>query len=269
MELLGQTRTGAYTFQSSLKQEQNDVSRNFDKSLKMNGGLLDLTNDGKIQPSATMRAPYSAIGATSGRYGSTNDYKPAFVLSDGEIPKMQNDCKLTTLNSAKMNPEFLKVRNGHAGPIMFTKEDWKISNNSNLCTADRTLAGSELMRADALRACSDVCEKTHKAQRDSTKRLDYRTKDVFHWKNELQKEMDKLLCDIKQLEKMEQCIMRALQDTEEPSRISLLCLEERKNRKDIDLVDDDVDHELRKVTHFDLIFHYNIPWLLMLKKFRK
>lgn len=257
MELLGQTRTGAYTFHSSLNQERNDVAGDFDKSLKMNDGILDRINDVKIQPSATMRAPFSAVGTTSGRYGSTSNYKPAFVLSDEEIPKMKNNCMLTTLNSTKMDPEFMKVRNGHAGTIAFTKEDWKISNNSNLCTADRALAGSELMRADAIRACSEVCEKTHKAQRDSTKRLEDRTKDISHWKNELQKEMDKLLCDIKQLEKMEQCIMRALQDSEEPLRISLLCLEERRNRKDIDLVDDDVDHELRKVISFDT-FQCNI-----------
>ncbi|ESN93424.1 hypothetical protein HELRODRAFT_121833, partial [Helobdella robusta] len=128
----------------------------------------------------------------------------------------------------------------------YSMEDWKVSNGSLLNASDRIKAGSELMRAEALRVCEDACEKTRKGSRDVTKRLDDRAKDIDHWKKELEKELNDLVNETKNLEKIENCVSNALAYTDMPLEMILKCIEERKNRKEIEMVDDDVDEELRK-----------------------
>lgn len=152
-------------------------------------------------------------------------------------------CDLQTIN---VTPEFAALRNGvHT---RYTPQDWLTSNQSGFHASDRVRAGAELMRLDATRLCREVCDKTKKNQDESTKRLGDRMEEVEHWKKELQNELDNMIEENRAMEKMFGCVEKALAETEEPLNIAQRCLFEREKRSGIDLVHDNVEEELLKVS---------------------
>src|SRR6218665_1931916 len=104
------------------------------------------------------------------------------------------------------------------------------------------------MRLDAARLCREVCDKTNKNQAESTKRLGDRMEEIKYWKKEMQNELDNMIEENKKLECMFGCVEKALAETDEPLRIARQCLAEREMRNGIDLVHDNVEVELLKVT---------------------
>lgn len=158
--------------------------------------------------------------------------------------QMYSRSKLGDLGSAKLTPEFAATRNGiHT---KYTPEDWQTSNSSYFSASDRSRSAAELMRMDASRVCREACDKTRKTQNESTKKLGDRVGDTEYWKKEVQNELDSVIQETADLQKVSDCVEKALAETEEPFNITRQCLMEREKRTGIDLVNDEVEKQLLK-----------------------
>ena len=136
---------------------------------------------------------------------------------------------------------------GDDGHRLATSE-WTAWTRAELSAADRARSGSELARANVLTACSSLCERTRRTQADATRRLGDRTADIKHWRDEVRAEADAAGADAAALELAIGLFDRAYAEAEVPLQIAEECLHLREQRICVDLVRDNVETELIKVT---------------------
>ena len=154
--------------------------------------------------------------------------------------------KLTELDSIKVPPVFAAARN--ALYTRYTPNDWMASNQSNFMASDRVRSGSERVRLDAARLVREVDDKTKRAQSEVGKRLGDRIGDIQFWKTEVANETDNMITEIDCLSRSKSVLEKALAETENPLHIAQECLYNREKRQAIDLVHDNVEKELIKVS---------------------
>uniref|UniRef100_A0A3B4FRY7 Tektin n=1 Tax=Pundamilia nyererei TaxID=303518 RepID=A0A3B4FRY7_9CICH len=105
---------------------------------------------------------------------------------------------------------------------------------------------SELFRAE----CKGLIQETDKAwrrmQNDDQKRLDQRVRDIQFLIKELQLKLEEVILETDALMTLQSSVVKALEGTKEPLRVTVLCLEERMKRFPAERVEDEVERELLK-----------------------
>jgi len=109
-------------------------------------------------------------------------------------------------------------------------------------------ASAERIRMDAARLCREANDKTTRTQSDVGRRLGDRIGDIENWKTESHNETDKMMTKIDALNRAKAALEKIIADLETPLHIAQECLYNREKRQGIDLVHDDVERALLKVS---------------------
>ena len=232
----------------------------------MTGPRMDCSGTGTFLPSiSTMQSsykPYDTYPAPSPlrRSLTTLPWRPSTYYAAAKVePSIPNTRsmpdpmsernKLTELDSIKVPPVFAAARN--ALYTRYTPNDWSASNSGNYMASDRVRTGSERVRLDTSRLVREVDDKTKRTQGDVGKKLGERIGDIQFWKTEVQNETDNMITEIDSLSRSKAVLEKALSETENPLHIAQECLFNREKRQAIDLVHDNVEKELIRVSiHF-------------------
>ncbi|XP_029963546.1 tektin-1 [Salarias fasciatus] len=105
---------------------------------------------------------------------------------------------------------------------------------------------SELFREQCKQLMLEATKSSKRMQDDDSNQLNQRIGDIQFVKQELELKLEKITVEIDALIALQSRVEKALEATKEPLRVTLLCLEERVKRFPSEMLDDDVDAELRK-----------------------
>ena len=118
----------------------------------------------------------------------------------------------------------------------------------NYVASDKVRSSSERVRLDAARLCREANDKTHRTQSDVGRRLGDRIGDIEYWKAEVRNEIDQMITEIDALSRAKAALEKMIVDIEVPLHIAQECLYSREKRQGIDLVHDDVERALIRVS---------------------
>uniref|UniRef100_A0A665VRI4 Tektin n=1 Tax=Echeneis naucrates TaxID=173247 RepID=A0A665VRI4_ECHNA len=130
----------------------------------------------------------------------------------------------------------------------YTPEDWYKSNQNNYMESESSRKSAERLRRDTIRLMQDKEQLTRRTQENTSKNIGERLNDIAFWRAELSHETDNMVTEIAALTEVKKRLERALAETEGPFQVSQECLYHREKRMSIDLVHDDVEKDLIKVT---------------------
>ncbi len=105
-----------------------------------------------------------------------------------------------------------------------------------------------MIRDESARLKHETHMTTIKTQSDVNKKLDQRIHDVNFWKSELDRLHGETDDEINTLLQYKDRLEKALEATQLPLHVSKQCLVNREQRSKIDLVHDDVEIQLLKVS---------------------
>ena len=134
-----------------------------------------------------------------------------------------------------------------SAPKYSTKE-WSISNQLNYSQAEQERKVSELIRDESNRLSNEINIVTLKTQIDVNKKIEQRLNDIQFWKSELDNQFLETENEIQNLLKYQKRTEAIFQMTQTPLLISKECIKNRERRISIDLVRDDVEVQLLKVS---------------------
>lgn len=126
--------------------------------------------------------------------------------------------------------------------------EWFQSNNDLYHKAFAGCEQAERCRAEAKDLANHAALTAQRAQQASTATLGQRLKNIHFWKSELQKEIVELDAETGLLAAQKLRLERALDATEVPYAIATDNLQCRERRQPPDLVSDEVERELLKVS---------------------
>lgn len=126
--------------------------------------------------------------------------------------------------------------------------EWYQSNNDLYHKASTGCEQGERGRAEAKELAERAAATAQRTQRDSTASLGQRLRDIHFWKAELQKEIEELDAETGLLAAQKLRLERALDAIEVPYAIATDNLQCRERRQPPDLVSDEVERELLKVS---------------------
>ena len=136
-------------------------------------------------------------------------------------------------------------------PRKYTTDDWQRSNYLNYAKSEDERKKSEMIRDESLRLANETNITTVKTQGDVNKKLDQRLNDIRFWKSELDRQYQDTEDEIGKMTEYKERLKNALMATEVPLHIAQECLQNREKRLSIDLVHDDVEVQLLKVSFFN------------------
>ncbi|XP_075999719.1 tektin-1 [Genypterus blacodes] len=114
----------------------------------------------------------------------------------------------------------------------------------NLMSIERKRNHSELFIEESKRLIME-CEKASKRmQHNADKRLDQRVRDIRFLKKELEIKLEEIILEIESLIVLSNRVEKALEACQEPLRVTMVCLEERKKRSHREKQHDEVYGEL-------------------------
>jgi len=181
-------------------------------------------------------------------------------MTAGPPPEMSSQRSATMMNCDQTTQDARvtsALRSGstkcrlHSGGSLTHKlapAEWVEWSRAELSAADRARSKSELVRADVLTACRGLCARTLRTQADATHRLGDRTNDIKFWRDEIRAEADAAGAESAALDRAIGLLDRAFADAEVPLQIAEECLHLREQRIGVDLVRDEVEIQLIKVT---------------------
>lgn len=154
-----------------------------------------------------------------------------------------NDMGISTMGfrSAKYNPS-----------------EWHEGNYAKYYQSFVDRDGSERNRHESKRTINETEETTNKTQADVTKKLAERCKDIDFWKSELEREIRDVIDETDLMLAQKKRLENALRATEVPLHIATDNLNCRARRQGLDLVQDDVEISLLKVSRLDAHYLYHI-----------
>jgi tektin-3 len=115
---------------------------------------------------------------------------------------------------------------------------------NNYLASDKIRSAAERLRSDTLRMAREKEDLSLANQRESDKKLGERCNDIDFWKQELEREKDRLSKKINQVENKRRDVEKQLHDTENQLKVAQENLYEREKRQGIDVVHDNVEREL-------------------------
>ena len=193
-----------------------------------------------------LRRSLTTLPWRPGTYYQTARVNPSSALAKSMPDPLSHRTTLTEMDGAQVPPVFAAARN--ALYTRYTPNDWMSSNQTNYLSSDNVRSGAERLRFDTVRLCRETDDKTRRAQCDVGKRLGERLGDIQFWKTEINHETDNMISETNALLEAKRVLEKALQETENPLHISQECLYNREKRQAIDLVHDNPEKELIKVS---------------------
>lgn len=130
----------------------------------------------------------------------------------------------------------------------YLPSEWHQSNSELYHKAFAGCEQAERGRAEAKELAEHAAATARRAQQDSVATLGQRLQDIHFWKAELQKEIEDLDAETGLLAAQKLRLERALDATEVPYAIATDNLQCRERRQPPDLVTDEVERELLKVS---------------------
>lgn len=132
----------------------------------------------------------------------------------------------------------------------YSPNEWECFNQNNYLTSDCIRRNAEKLRIDTARMCKEADEKTQRTQLHCGKRLGERISDIVFWKDELLHELDDITSATSELKNAKRILERTLLETENPLNLVRECLYSRAHKRGIEIVCDDPEEKLIKVSSF-------------------
>jgi len=129
--------------------------------------------------------------------------------------------------------------------------DWFTSNYAISTNAERQRGASHDIRQEARFLRNETDNKTKWDQLDTNTRLSDRVDHIRQWKDILDRTLAKLDQEIKDLSDAKDDLEVALENMNLPCHVNIENLTTREGRMDIDVVEDAVEDQLKKVFHTD------------------
>lgn len=131
------------------------------------------------------------------------------------------------------------------GLNMFIIEEWYTCNEAKLSCVEAQRANARNLIATTKQIIQERQDLTDKSQRDVEQKLNLRIDNVKFWQSELSRQQTALNNETAQLTAYRNRLQNAVAGCTEPLNAANGCLANRSNRVNIDLVHDDVQHELQ------------------------
>ncbi|KAM9733320.1 tektin-1 [Menidia menidia] len=116
----------------------------------------------------------------------------------------------------------------------------------DLTKVEVKLNHSELFRAECKRLIRETDKACKRMQDDDNRRLDQRVRDIQFLKKELELKLEEITQETDVLLLLQSRVMKAMEASTEPLRVTNLCLVERMKREPSERLHDNVDCELRR-----------------------
>ncbi|XP_022238067.1 tektin-1-like [Limulus polyphemus] len=124
--------------------------------------------------------------------------------------------------------------------IIYTPEDWSLNNQKWFNLSERHRKEFQRIKEEAKSISQEKAVLTQVIQDDVTKKLGSRAKDIFIWKKELEKTIEKITTETHKLISQKKRLENALAVSDTPLMLASECLDLRKQRLATDLVEDNV-----------------------------
>jgi tektin-3 len=238
MEYLGQTATASYTQLGRRPESGSYLPAIGQQDLRTGSappysGILSKSVHLPWRPSTYYRAAQVNTPSTS-----------LFKGPDASGPLHAGNY-LSSIDSIKVPLIFPAARN--ALYTRYTPKDWYQSQMNNYLASDKMRSAAERLRADTQRLAREREDLARRNQQESDKKLGERINDIDFWKQELDREKDKLTKKINQVDTKRREVQKQLHDTENQLKVAQENLYEREKRQGIDVVHDNVERELIRV----------------------
>ena len=128
----------------------------------------------------------------------------------------------------------------------FSHSDWAHSNLERYRRSEEARQRSEAVRNETLRLVEDRQIKTNRSQNEASNKLNDRARDITAWKKDLERELDALIKDTKDLHLTRREIEHAIAQARRPEEVVNHCLCARGCRVGIDNVTDNVQLALKE-----------------------
>ena len=135
-----------------------------------------------------------------------------------------------------------------SSPKKYLPSEWHNSNKLNYSSAEKERAAAERLRAECERLRRETDATTARNQQDTAHKFSQRLRDVDFWKSELQRKLADNASETEVLVQRRERLEEALASTQFPLEVAQTCLGLREQRTAIDLVQDDVEMQLLKVS---------------------
>ena len=143
-------------------------------------------------------------------------------------------------------------------PPKYHPSEWHTSNRLNFTRAEQERAAAERLRAECERLRKETDATTRRTQQSNDHKFSQRIRDIEFWKEELGRKLSDTAVETDLLLERKENLEKALAATQFPMEVAQSCLSLREKRMAIDLVRDDVEIQLQKVSirlslHIDTI----------------
>ena len=128
----------------------------------------------------------------------------------------------------------------------YSHSDWAHSNLERYRRSEEAKQRSEAVRNETLRLVEDRQIKTNRNQNEASNKLNDRARDITSWKKDLEKELDALLKETKNLHLTRREIEHAIAQTKRPEDVVNHCISAREYWVGKDNVTDNVQLALNE-----------------------
>ncbi|NWR60558.1 TEKT1 protein, partial [Bucorvus abyssinicus] len=131
-------------------------------------------------------------------------------------------------------------------PPKFHPSEWDIAHKMQCVSTESQKSRSERITAESQRLLDEIEKTTQKTRSDVNKKIEQRQEDIKFWKQELDNKLEEIVHETEVLLTFKTRLEKSLENCKEPLIIAQKCLLNREKRRGIDLVHDEVEHELVK-----------------------
>lgn len=154
--------------------------------------------------------------------------------------------------TTKYTPEHTRYGMPQTGVALpatrYTTHEWSGSNANQYLTSSTERTSSQNLRNESERLRCEAADKTRRTQNDINVKLQDRIDNIVYWKTEVDRQLQKSDQEIANLMASKKQLEQAHVATQLPHEVATTCLKHREGRLSIDLVHDDVEIQLLKVT---------------------
>ena len=133
-------------------------------------------------------------------------------------------------------------------PPKYHPSEWHASNSKNFQRSDIERHTSERLRAECERLRQEAEDTTARSQRDVNHKFSQRLNNIRFWKDELEEKLREIAAEAESVQDRKKELEKALHATKFPLEVAQSCLSFREQRTGVDLVHDEVEIQLMKVS---------------------
>lgn len=170
---------------------------------------------------------------------------------------LHSNSALALGTKSRFSPSYFEVLGVEAPSIMaklvqsppkYHPSEWHTSNRLNFTRAEQERAAAERLRAECERLRKETDATTRRTQQSVDHKFSQRIRDIEFWKEELGRKLSDNAVETDLLLERKENLEKALAATQFPMEVAQSCLSLREKRMAIDLVRDDVEIQLQKVS---------------------